>query len=207
MKQLLVLTATASVLVVLGAACAGPSPRSEGPMTGEEAGTREARDDLKTYDGPAENIPVMARYPATMEVMGTGSGEGVGLFFTFKPQGNALDEAEVHVFLPANTSSTEALREGVTGPNGLMASSGWTLEGARAGADSEFPYSWLETVLDFSADRGQSGHILIGRSNGQPFRVTLLYPAAMADAYWPGARAILDSLQLDADALPITTSG
>lgn len=31
-----------------------------------------------------------------MRVMGTGSSEGVGVFSSFEPQGNALDDAQAH---------------------------------------------------------------------------------------------------------------
>jgi hypothetical protein len=161
---------------------------------------------LLTYDGPAENIPVTAQYPDTMEVMAAGSGEGVGVFFTFQPQGNALDDAEVSVFLPANSSDTGDLMNFITGPNGLIASNGWTLEGSRADTAAEFPYPWFEMVFDISTDMEQSGHVLIGQAAGQPIQVIVLYPAERSDAFWPAANTVLDSLAFDADLLPITTS-
>lgn len=162
---------------------------------------------LQTFDETAAGIPVMAQYPADqVEVMSAGSGEGVGVFFTFKPQGNALDDAYVHVFLPAGTPSTTELMPFITGPNGLIESNGWTLDGSRADTASEFPYSWFEMVFDFSTDMEQSGHILIGQTDGQAVQVTLLYPSEMADAYWPAAKTILDSLKFDTDLLPIEQS-
>jgi hypothetical protein len=172
----------------------------------EEAETTTAQSGLMTYNGPAENIPVTAQYPDTMEVMGTGSGEGVGVFFTFKPQGNALDDAEVHVFLPANTSDTGDLMEFITGPNGLIENNGWSLDNTRADNVADFPYPWVEMVFDISTDMEQSGHIVIGQSNGQAIQVTVLYPAEMADAYWASARPVMDSLEFDPDLLPVTTS-
>jgi hypothetical protein len=141
-----------------------------------------------------------------MEVMATGSGEGVGVFFTFKPEGNALDEAEVHIFLPSGATSTSDLMPMITGPNGLIESNGWTLNGSRADGVTEFPYPWFEMVFDISTDQEQSGHILIGQTNGQAVQVTLLYPAEMADAYWPAAKTILDSLEFEPSLLPVTTS-
>lgn len=62
-------------------------------------------------------------------------------------------------------------------------------------------------VIGVSCTETDSGHLLVGRAHGQPIRVTLLYPAEMADAYWPSVRTILDSLELDAELLPVTTSG
>ena len=203
MKKLLLITSTASLLMFASTACTTPAPSSETSST-ESANTAEAS--LLTYDGPAQNIPVTAQYPDTMEVMGTGSGEGVGVFFTFKPQGNALDDAEVHVFLPANTSDTGDLMEFITGPNGLIESNGWSLDNTRADNVSDFPYSWVEMVFDISTDMEQSGHIVIGQSNGQAIQVTVLYPAEMADAYWSNARTVLDTLEFDPDLLPVTSS-
>ena len=176
---------------------------SESTETGSESTTPSG---LLTYDGPAENIPVTAQYPNTMEVMATGSSEGVGVFFTFQPQGNALDDAEVHVFLPANSSDTGDLMAFITGPNGLIENNGWTLDGSRADTAPEFPYPWFEMVFDISTDQEQAGHILIGQSAGQPIQVIVLYPTEMADEFWPAANTVLDSLAFDADRLPVTTS-
>jgi hypothetical protein len=202
MKNLVLTTVTASLLMFASTACTAPDSGSE-TSTGASA---TAQSGLMTYDGPAEGIPVTAQYPNTMEVMGIGSGEGVGVFFTFEPQGNALDEAEVHVFLPANASNTGDIMDFITGPNGLIANNGWSLDNTRADNVSDFPYPWVEMVFDISTDREQSGHIVIGQANGQAIQVTLLYPAEMADAYWPSARTVLDSLAFDADLLPVTTS-
>ncbi|NJL48996.1 MAG: hypothetical protein HC929_17935 [Leptolyngbyaceae cyanobacterium SM2_5_2] len=51
----------------------------------------------------------------------------------------------------------------------------------------------------------QSGHILLGQTNDQTVQVTLLYPAEMANAYWPAAKAILDSLEFEPSLLPINS--
>ncbi|MGB3508267.1 MAG: hypothetical protein WBA93_03315 [Microcoleaceae cyanobacterium] len=161
---------------------------------------------METYDETANGIPVTAQYPNTMKVFGTGSGEGVGVLFTFKSQGNALDDAQVHIFLPSGTPSTTQLQPRITGSNGLIESNGWTLDSTKADGVSEFPYSWLEMVFNFSTDIEQSGHILIGQSNGQAVQIILLYPAEMSDTYWPAARTILDSLEFDANLLPIESS-
>ncbi len=181
-------------------------PPAAAPPAAESQASQTAQANLQTYDETAQGIPVKAQYPNTMTVESTGSGEGVGVFFTFKPQGNALDEAEVHVFLPAGAASTTELMPMITGPNGLIESNGWTLDGSRSDTASEFPYPWFEMVFDISSDREQSGHILIGQTNGQAVQVTLLYPAEMADAYWPAANAILESLKFEPSLLPIDSS-
>jgi hypothetical protein len=176
------------------------------PPAAENQTDQTTQATLQTYDETAEGIPVKAQYPDTMIVESTGSSEGVGVFLTFNPQGNAMDEAEVHVFLPANMASTDGLMPMITGPNGLIKSNGWTLDGSRADGATEFPYPWFEMVFDISTDQEQSGHILIGQTNGQAVQVTLLYPTEMADAYWLAVKAILDSLEFEPSLLPVTTS-
>jgi hypothetical protein len=212
--------AASTLLAITSAACTPPAlepeaseaelseqPTAEQPTDETpEMAANEAEANLLTYDGPAQGIPVKAQYPDTMTVQGSGSGEGVGVFFTFEPQGNALDEAEVHVFLPSGAASTTDLMPMITGDQGLIANNGWTLDGSRADGVEEFPYAWFEMVFDFSTDKEQSGHILIGQTNGQAVQVILLYPAEMADAYWPTAKTVLDSLEFDPGLLPITSS-
>lgn len=165
-----------------------------------------AQANLQTYDETANGIPVTAQYPNTMKVFGTGSGEGIGVLFTFKSQGNALDDAQVHIFLPSGTPSTTELQPRITGSNGLIESNGWTIDSIKADGVAEFPYSWLEMVFNFSTDMEQSGHILIGQTNGQAVQIILLYPTEMSDAYWPAARSILNSLEFDPNLLPIGES-
>ncbi|MGK7913746.1 MAG: hypothetical protein AB4050_20025 [Synechococcus sp.] len=157
----------------------------------------------QTYDETESGVPVTAQYPSTMQVLSTASGEGVGVFFRFTPKNNALDDAEVSIFLPSNTSSTSDLGAMTTGPNSLIESNGWNLVGSRTGTTSEFPYPWVEMVFDISTDFEQDGHILIGESNGQAFRVILLYPAGMIDEFWADAQQVLDSLQFEPSLLPI----
>jgi hypothetical protein len=210
MNQLIVAAIAASTVLAGTIACTpttSTSPTPETPATEGSSGAAAPNPgSLQTYDETASGIPVIAQYPASMEVMGTGSGEGVGVFFTFKPQGNGLDDAEVHVFLPAGTASTDDLMDTITGPNGLIESNGWSLDGSRADTASEFSYPWFEMVFDISTDFEQSGHILIGQADGQAIQVILLYPAEMADAYWPAANTVLDSLEFDQSLLPITSS-
>ncbi|MGV2826813.1 hypothetical protein [Myxosarcina sp. GI1(2024)] len=59
-----------------------------------------------------------------MEVFSTGSSEGVGVFFTFKPQSTLMDRAEVHIFLPDGTNTVAELEAFVTGSGGLIENNG-----------------------------------------------------------------------------------
>jgi hypothetical protein len=186
-----------------------PAPESE---TTEEATSASAEDaiaedaTLQTYDGAPFNFPIRAQYPDTMEVDDGCAGEGCGFFFTFLPQNNALDNAEVHVFLPAGAATAAEQEPFVTGPSGLIENAGWRVDGMESGATEQFPYAWVEQVINFSSDREEAGHILLGEAEGQAVQVLLLYPAEMADAYWPAANTVLETLEFNPDLLPLGTS-
>ena len=204
MKNRSISLLTAFALAVAGGACSKQTSTPEASSTAEpSAAEQTAADDLLIYDETDGGIPVAARYPDSMRVFGTGSGEGVGVFFTFEAQGNALDDAEVHIFLPSGTALAADLEPFVTGPRGLMANNGWIREGVGEGGSERFPYSWVEKVIDFRADSQHSGHVLLGQAHGQAIQVTLLYPGDLAEDYWPAATSVLDSLQFDADLLPL----
>lgn len=160
---------------------------------------------LQTYDETSAGIPVKAQYPQTMEVSGMGSGEGVGVFFKFKPQDKVLEEAEVHFFLPAGGKTAAEIEPFVTGPNGLMANNGWTLV-KEAQPPQDLMYPWVKEIITFSTAQEMEGHILLGEIEGQALQVTLLYPREMADNYWSAAKTVLDSVEFDPNLLPIKSS-
>ena len=165
---------------------------------------------LQTYDETTKGIPITAQYPDTMEVFGNGSSEGVGVFFTFKPQATSIDRAEVHVFLPSGTSSVAELETFITSSDGLIENNGWIAGGVDNAKvfpySEEFPYSWVEKVINFKTDMEELGLILLGQTHGQVVQVTLLYPSDMANAYWSNAKTVLDSLKFDAELLRVSQS-
>ncbi len=209
-----VLLGLASLMLVAGAAC---TPDSPDPETSIEPAPEEITTEtdpepspepgnLQTYDGTQYQFPLKAQYPDTMRVEDGCAGEGCGFFFTFVPQGNALDTAEVHVFLPAGATSVADLEPMVTGPNGLIENAGWTVSAIESNGSEEFPYDWVETVISFSSDQEESGYILLGQTAGQAVQVLLKYPAEMADEYWPATKTVLDSLEFEEELLPLTPS-
>jgi hypothetical protein len=156
---------------------------------------------LKSYDEPT--MAIATKYPDTMTVIATCSGEGCGYFFKFKPQNSALDQSEVHLFLPAgaNTAADAAI-----GLDSLMQSNNWKKDKTATPAP-EFNYPWVKKILLFSAEQGLTGHILIGETNNQGVRATLLYPNKLSKTFIPAAKTVLDNLQFKPDKLPITTQG
>jgi len=158
------------------------------------------------YDEP--QMPIRTQYPPTMHAEGGCSGEGCGFTFTCQPQGNALDKAEVHIFLPRGAATAAAHEPFVTGPRGLLESNGWKKEtGAKDTA--QFPYGWVKKVIGFSDPRqvGMRGEILLGEAGGQAVQVTLYYPGALSKAFLPNADVILGNLHFKRDKLPLGKSG
>jgi putative lipoprotein len=173
-------------------------PEGTEPQTMSKATTSA---NLKTYDDPV--MAIAAKYPSNMTVDANCSGEGCGYFFKFTPQKNALDEAEVQIFLPAGAKTAAQAEVGL---NDLIKSNGWTVA-SQTTSPQEWKYPWVKKVITFSTDKEMAGHILIGETNRQGVRVTLLYPAEMSGAFTPAAKTILDNLKFKPDKLPITTKG
>jgi hypothetical protein len=160
---------------------------------------------LLVYDEPG--MAIRTEYPDTMAVQGTASGEGSAVIFTFKPQGNALDKATVHIFLPRGAATAAAQEPFVTGPKGLFASNGWKKE-AETADTGKFPYGWVKKVISFTdpGNKGVAGKILLGETNGQAVEVILYYPADREAEFLTNAEVILGHLQFKSDKLPLGKS-
>jgi len=170
----------------------------------QEEGQKETGQ-LQKYDEPG--MPIRAEYPDTMTLEGGCSGEGCGFTYNFKPRGNALDKAEVHIFLPVGAASAAAQEPFVTGPNGLLHNNGWKKEGETTDT-GKFPYEWVKKVISFSdpGNQGMEGKILLGETHGQAVQVTLYYPADMAAEFLAQANLVLENLQFKDDKLPLGRS-
>jgi hypothetical protein len=157
------------------------------------------------YDEPG--MAIRAEYPDTMDVEGMSSGEGSGFFFRFKPQGNALDKAEVHIFLPRGAATAADLERFVTGPKGLLENNGWKKEGETTDT-GKFPSKWVKKVISFADPKNKAmvGKILLGETSGQAVQVTLYYPADKGDEFLTNAHLILGKLHFKSDKLPLKKS-
>ena len=161
---------------------AAPAPKEAAkpkPQALEQGQKETAK--LRIYDEPG--MPIRAEYPDNMQVQGTSSGEGCGFNFTFKPQGHALDKAQVHIFLPAGAATAAAQEPFVTGPNGLLQNNGWKKAGETTDT-GKFPYKWVRKIISFSdpGNKDMVGKILLGEASGQAVQVMLHYPGE----YGPG---------------------
>jgi len=157
---------------------------------------------LQIYDEPG--MAIKTEYPDTMKVEGTGSGEGSGFIFTFKPQGNSLDKAEVHIFLPRGAATAAAQEPFVTGPRGLLENNGWKKAGETKDTP-EFPYAWVRKIISFSdpGNKGMTGEILLGEASGQAVQVILYYPRDMSKEFLANGHLILKNLHFKRDKLPL----
>jgi hypothetical protein len=193
MKRSMVILGIAWLTLTLVLACG----RSEGPAKGEQQN--------RVYDEPT--MPIRTQYPDNMKVQEQCSGEGCGFTFTFKPQKNALDQAEVHIFLPRGASTAAAQEPFVTGPNGLLENNGWKKEGETT-ETGKFPYEWVRKIISFSdpGNKDMVGKILLGEARGQAVQVMLYYPADMATEFLTKANLILENLQFKGDKLPLGKS-
>lgn len=176
-------------------ACAPRAPNNEA-ISPVNAGS------VQTYDGTAYRYPIRAKYPASMVVDGGCMGEGCGFSFTFTPRGNAMDNARVHVFLPAGTASAAELEGSVTGADGLIDRAGWTISSIRSEGSEDFPYDWVKTVISFSDTGGQAGYVLLGEISDQAVQVLMKYPVGRAQAYRSDAGIILESLEFEEEWFP-----
>jgi hypothetical protein len=185
----------------------GAKPRAaqtkHDPVTKEHG--KEGTANLQIYDEPG--MAVRTEYPDTMKGQGTASGEGSGFIFTFKPQGNLLDKAEVHVFLPRGAATAAAQEPFVTGPRGLFENNGWKKTGETKDT-REFPYEWVRKIISFSdpGNKGMMGKILLGETNGQAVQVILYYPNEMSKKFLANAHLILEKLHFKSDKLPLGKS-
>ncbi|MEB3161462.1 MAG: hypothetical protein VKL20_08385 [Synechocystis sp.] len=159
----------------------------------------------KTYNGPEFNFPLKTQYPNTMQVDDGCAGEGCGFSFTFLPQDNALDNAEVHVFIPRGTKTAAEQAVFITGPNGLIENNAWAIVSLGT-TTPHLPAEWVKQVINFAADDGETGQIILGEVDGQAIQVMIIYPAAMADQFWAAADVVLRNLTFETNLLPLQPS-
>jgi hypothetical protein len=182
------------------AAPSKPEAAKQEPLPQEHA--KEGTAKLQIYDEPG--MAIRTEYPDTMQVEATGSGEGSGFIFTFKPRGNALDQAKVHIFLPRGAATAAAQELFVTAPKGLLENNGWKKAGESTDIGG-FPSAWVRKVISFSDPNNKEmvGKILLGEASGQAVQVILYYPGSMDKEFLANSELILGKLSFKSDKLPI----
>lgn len=133
-------------------------------------------------------IPVVTYYPDNLSVNSACSQEGCGVFFEWL-------EAQVHVFVPPAGTTFEELEMGVTGDRGLLASNGWQ----QREFNNSPSYPWeTKNIQFYDSENNLLGSVHLGQSEGQVFRVTVVFPGDMGDGFAPRADMILKNLQVGA---------
>ena len=126
------------------AAPAKPEAARHDPVAKEH--DKEENVKLQTYDEPG--MAIRTEYPDTMTVEGTGSGEGSGSIFTFKPAGKRPGPGKGSHFSSREAATAAAQEPFVAGPGGLLENNGW--EKADATKDTpRFPYGWVRKSISF----------------------------------------------------------
>jgi hypothetical protein len=216
MRRYLLSFSLAIISLTLVLACGKPEDTAKGQKPATKKQAAPAKEEaakpepfkhgqLQIYD--EASMPIRAEYPDTMKVEGSCSGEGCGFTFTYKPQGNALDKAEVHIFLPRGAATAAAQEPFVTGPRGLLKNNGWKKEGETKDP-GKFPSKWVRKVISFSdpKNKGMIGEILLGEASGQAVQVILYYPVDRSDEFLTNATLILGKLHFKGDKLPLKRS-
>jgi hypothetical protein len=159
----------------------------------------------KIYNGPEYNFPIKTQYPNTMQVEGGCGGEGCGFSFTFLPQDNDLDNAEVHIFIPRGTKTAAEQAVFITGANGLIENNGWAI--AELGQPpQQLSADWVKQVINFRTEENETGQIILGEVDGQAVQIMVIYPTPMADQFWSGAAMVLQNLTFEMELLPLQSA-
>ena len=143
-----------------------------------------------------EGIPLTTYYPENDFIVESGSSdEGTGIWFFSKLEGKKYEDAYVHIFLPNNPSTVEAMKKSVTRERGLMETNQWQVKHQTQAVS----LNWAKERIDFEQIKGNQammGTVYIGESQGKAFRVTEYFPADYGDGFAPRASILLKELQL-----------
>lgn len=171
-----------------------------------ESTIKQPANELKSLD---EGYAISAQYPAELEAQVLGSGEGSVAIFKPVNATETSEDVDLSIFLPrgsAEQSIEDYLANFVNADNGLIASNGWQVIESENASFTAVDYPWVDTVIDFEADSGTVGHIMLGKVNGQTVQATLQYPSEEADTYLPMMKTVLDSVTFDESQLPLPAS-
>lgn len=156
----------------------------EGEVTGLE---------LKLFD--QASLPFTAYVPSKDFTSEVGSSEeGTGTRFYYSPKGVKDEKAYIHIFLPAQATSTEGVQDLLMSDGGLLASNGWEL----IDRTDIVSFAWAREKLIYrqrTADQTLTGAIFIGEHNGSAFYAFTHYPVEYSDGFEPRSTVVLESLQ------------
>lgn len=122
------------------------------------------------------------------------SEEGTGVRFYFSPKGVKDEKAFIHIFLPAQPTSVDGVRDLILGDQGLLATNGWEL----VDRTDIVSYPWATEKLIYrqpTANGTFVGAIYIGTYNGKAFYTFTHYPIEYGDGFEPRSTIVLENLQ------------
>jgi hypothetical protein len=122
------------------------------------------------------------------------SDEGTGVRFYYSPKGVKDENAYIHIFTPAQSTSAEAVQNLILGDRGLLATNGWEL----VDRTTIVSYPWVREKLLYqqrTADKTFVGAIYIGEHKGKAFYAFTHYPESYSDEFEPESTLVLENLQ------------
>jgi hypothetical protein len=103
------------------------------------------------------------------------------------------ENAYLQLIFPENAENIEAIKNLITGENGLLASNQWQI----VQRDHNVPYPWVKEKIAFSKGQDIVGDIYIGEENGKVFYVITHLPIEYVDGFAAREKLILNDLEID----------
>jgi hypothetical protein len=122
------------------------------------------------------------------------SNQGTVAQFFFTPKAQKKSSAYVQIFLPAQQTSIEEMRDLLMGDRGLLSSNNWQL----VDRTDIVSYPWAREKLIYQQRTGNQnflGAIYIGENQGRSFYALTHYPTEYSDSFEPRSTVMLENLQ------------
>lgn len=122
------------------------------------------------------------------------SDQGTVAQFVFSPQGKKDKNAYVQIFLPAQQTSVEEMRDLLLGERGLLMTNNWEL----VDRTDIVSYPWAREKLIYQQQTDKQafvGSIYIGDHLGRSFYALTHYPVEYVDGFEPRSTIMLENLQ------------
>jgi hypothetical protein len=144
---------------------------------------------MQLYERPG--IPLVTYYPPAMTTTEACDEEGCFVSFAYDDLG-----AAVFFLIPAEAEVASQAEPYITGENGLLAGSGWSITGEYT-SEAALRYPWAKKLITFqAADMQFIGAATLGEMDGQGFAAIEVLPPDAGDGFSPQANAILSEVRM-----------
>jgi hypothetical protein len=144
---------------------------------------------MQLYERPG--VPLVTYYPPGMTTTEACDEEGCFVSFAYDDLG-----AAVFFLIPAEAEVASQAEPYITGENGLLTGSGWSITGEHT-SEAALRYPWAKKLITFqAADMQVVGAATLGEMDGQGFAAIEVLPPEAGDGFAPQANAILSEMRL-----------